>query len=93
MPDTELRERLEDLHAELERAPRVDPESRRLLAEVARDIDALLGRSPAPADAGGGEHATLTDRLSELVREFEEEHPALAAAVGRVATALANLGI
>jgi hypothetical protein len=93
MPDTELRDRLEDLHAELERAPRVDPESRRLLAEVARDIDALLERSDPESGAGGAGHATLTDRLADLVREFEEEHPALAAAVGRVATALANLGI
>ena len=93
MPDTELRGRLEDLHAELERARRVDPESRRLLAEVARDIDALLERSDASAEAGGDEHASLADRLGELVRDFEEEHPALAAAVGRVATALANLGI
>jgi hypothetical protein len=93
MPDTELRERLEDLHAELERAPRVDPESRRLLAEVARDIDALLERSEASPDTGRGGHATLAERLTGLVREFEEEHPALATAVGRVATALANLGI
>jgi hypothetical protein len=91
MPDSELRNRLLDLHAELERAPRVDPESRRLLEEMAEDIDALLERSDEADE--GAEHASLRDRLTELVREFEEEHPSLATAVGRVATALANLGI
>ena len=89
MPRAELLERLSELHAELERSDRVDDESRRLLAALADEIRALLESSPE----GGEEHASLAERLGESVREFEESHPQLAAAVGRVADTLSNLGI
>ncbi len=89
MPRAELLERLAELHAELERAGTVDDESRRLLATLADEIGALLESSPE----GGEEHASLAERLGESVREFEESHPQLAAAVGRVADTLSNLGI
>lgn len=87
MPERELRERLADLHAELERSPQVDDESRRLLATLADDIHGVLDR------AEHAEHAGLAERLAEAIREFEESHPQLAAAVGRVADTLSNLGI
>lgn len=89
MPQAELRERLAELHAELERAGSVDEESRRLLTELSEEIDELLERQPE----GGEEHDSLADRLVEAVRDFEESHPKLAAAVGRVAHTLSNLGI
>jgi len=33
------------------------------------------------------------DRLSEAMEQFEESHPSLTEAVGRLAAALSNLGI
>lgn len=90
MPDAELRVRLAELHAELEREPSVDDESRRLLAALADDIREVLDRSDETQEH---EHASLGERLADAVREFEESHPQLAAAVGRVADTLSNLGI
>lgn len=78
-----LRRMLESLHAELQTAESVDERSRELLREVDADIQALLER----ADAGHGESLTLR------LREFEERHPALTEAVGRVLDALAKMGI
>jgi predicted component of type VI protein secretion system len=89
-----LRERLEQLHAELARTDSVDGEARRALESVLADIQKILERESA------GEHeeeeerrASLADRLSEATRQFEESHPTLATTVGRVVDALANLGI
>lgn len=89
MSDAELRERLAELHAELERSPSVDEPSRRLLVTLADDIRSVLERS-GPTEE---EHASLSDRLTDAIREFEGSHPTLAAAVGRVADTLSNLGI
>lgn len=78
-----LRRMLENLHAELRSADSVDDRSRELLREVDADIQGLLER----AEAGKGESLTLR------LREFEERHPALTEAVGRVLDALAQMGI
>ncbi|MCU0667960.1 MAG: DUF4404 family protein [Myxococcota bacterium] len=78
-----LRRMLENLHAELQSAESVDDRSRELLREVDADIQELLERSD------GQENESLTERL----REFEERHPALTEAVGRVLDALAKMGI
>lgn len=87
--EPELRERLEQLHRELERTGSVDGGSRALLREILDDIRDLLERSEASRHT----HLSLVERLGEAAREFEESHPRLAATVGRVADALANLGI
>ena len=87
MPETRLRETLEALHEELAHAEPVDEEARALLGEVLEDIHALLD-GPDP-DA----HEGLLERLQTATRRFEESHPSITDAVGRVASALANLGI
>ena len=91
MPDKELRERLANLHAELERAGSVDDESRRLLVTLADDIRGVLDR--ADDESREQDHASLGERLADAAREFEESHPQIAAAVGRVADTLSSLGI
>lgn len=88
MPDQHLREMLEQLHAELQQAGSVDERSRELLRNVMADIDTLLGPSAAEAQP-----EPLATRLREAVDEFEESHPALTEAVGRVVDALAKMGI
>ncbi len=88
--EKQLREHLEELHSQLESTEAVDDRSRELLAEILGDIQTLLDRSgEAPDDEPEG----LVERLREATRNFEESHPTLAAAVGRVANALSNLGI
>lgn len=89
MATTRLRETLEELEQELEQSQALDPQSRERLARVLEEVRELLGEGVEPRE----EHRTLLDRLREATREFEEEHPTLAETVGRVATALSNLGI
>jgi hypothetical protein len=86
----QLREHLEALHSELASTPSVDASSKELLEEVLTDIHGLLERTEPAAE---GEHQSLGDRLREATRDFEESHPTLSVAVGRVVDALANLGI
>ncbi len=82
-----LRERLDQLHAELAKTESVDERSREALESLLRDIQGLLEQSGAPP------HPSLKERLSQARRDFQESHPALSATLGRVADALSNLGI
>ena len=88
MPDQHLREMLEQLHTELQQAGSVDERSRELLRNVMADIHTILEPSAAEAHP-----ESLATRLREAVDEFEESHPALTEAVGRVVDALAKMGI
>jgi hypothetical protein len=78
---------LEHLHRELSETTSLDAEARALLSELASDIERLL----ADKASGGGQ--PLADRLRTAAQRFEQTHPKLTAVVGRVADALANLGI
>jgi hypothetical protein len=91
MPEKRLREELSRLHDELEQASSVDRASRELLEDLVTDIRRLL--DAPPADSEPEEDDGLAERLGDAVRHFEDEHPNLAVAVGRIATALSNLGI
>ena len=85
-----LREHLEHLHSELASTEAIDDRSRELLGEVLGDIQTLLDRSSQDRSQ---EPEGLVERLRDATRQFEETHPTLAAAVGRVMDALSNLGI
>ncbi len=89
MPQRHLREMLEKLHEELQRAGTdVDERSRELLRAIMNDIRVIV--EPAEGEAT---LESLGQRLRESVDSFEESHPALTEAVGRVVDALAKMGI
>ncbi len=89
--DESLRELLARVHERLGRAGSVDPESRKLLSALVRDIDRALGRGGAASAAGAtGSHAP---RLESLAVRFEADHPALAEVIREVVDALARVGI
>jgi len=91
MKADELHRTLEQLHEELARAERVDPESERLLRELLADISNVLGEREAvttPVASSG-----IIERLTEASKEFEENHPGLVAAIGRLADALSRSGV
>ena len=88
--ESQLRDRLEQLHAELAKTDSVDDASREVLASLLGDIQQLLDRS---GKERSHEHHGLVDRLRDATRQFEESHPTLAAAVGRVMDTLSNMGI
>ncbi len=82
---TELREALKRLHAELEQARMVDPESRQLLQHLQGDIQAVL-KKPTPAS-----RASLAARLDAAMAQFEESHPNLTLTIKQVLDNLAQV--
>jgi hypothetical protein len=89
MQEQDLRQMLEQLRTELQRADALDDRSREQLRSLVGDIGDLLERKP--------EHDThqesIIERLREATRSFETTHPTLTEAIGRVADALAGIGI
>jgi hypothetical protein len=83
-----LREQLAALHAALADAEAVGPEARELLRAVMEDIQRLLEVEEREEEPEG-----LVERLREAVEDFEESHPTLSEAAGRVIDALARMGI
>jgi Domain of unknown function (DUF4404) len=83
-----LRADLERLRRELAEGPRLDPESRRLLEDLDREIEDVL-----ESDPGGGADSGLIDRLRAARDRFETSHPNLTELIGGIADLLANMGI
>jgi hypothetical protein len=90
MTKQHLHDLLQELHKELESTDAVDSENRALLAGLVADIREVLGRS----DTGEpGTEESLSERLLESARDFEDSHPRLVSAIGRVADALSKSGV
>ena len=90
MERQELTAKLAQLHTELSHTDKVDPESLHLLRELTADIGRLLDQKDVAEieDAEG-----VTRGLRDLLLRFEAEHPELSLTVGKVADALAAIGI
>ena len=84
-----LRQMLEQLHTEIQRAETIDDRSRELLRNVLGDIEDLLERKQKQ----GTEPESIVERLREAVGTFEKTHPTLTSAIGAVADALSRMGI
>jgi hypothetical protein len=90
MKQDELVARLAELHAELSRTDQIDPETLEMLRTLTADVARLSGEKKPLTSA---EAEPVTSGLKSLLLEFEAEHPQLSAAVGKVADALAAIGI
>ncbi len=90
MPDRseDLSSTLASLHEALDSADALDEAHRDELRNAMDEIRAVL-----EPDATSELHHSLLERLSGLTAHFEEEHPALTEAIGRVVRALGQLGI
>jgi len=89
MGEQHLRQMLEQLHAELQRADTIDERSRELLRSVLADIEDLLERKQKP----GTQPESIIEQLRGAVSAFEKTHPTLTHAIGGVVDALAGIGI
>ncbi|QDV68238.1 hypothetical protein Poly24_19470 [Rosistilla carotiformis] len=85
MPEDQLGQELERLHAMLAAQEELTDEQREKLQQLADDIEAALGKSDAPTDFG--------DQIDELIRDFEVNHPTVTDLLRRIVDGLANLGI
>ena len=89
MREQHVRQMLEQLHTELQHTDAIDDRSRELLRSLLDDIEALL----QDKQKRGTQPESIIERLREAVRAFENTHPTLTETIGRVADALAGMGI
>jgi hypothetical protein len=92
MEQRELVELLAKLHAELSRSDQVDPATLESLRTLTADVKRLLEQPGAQA-APPPEVRPAARGLRDLLLEFEAEHPQLSDTLGKVADALAAMGI
>lgn len=76
---------IEDLKAELARAPVDDPAARERLERIVARLDERVEDEPP--------HQELVDELTEDVAEFEAAHPHLAATLRGFMNMLSSIGI
>lgn len=84
-----LRAALDELEQELAALDSIDPETRAVLEEAAREIHAALAKE----NAHEIEQQSLTQRLKNSVESFETSHPTLSRVVGRMIDVLGQMGI
>ena len=89
-PLSRLRDSVTQLHEQLEHPGSIDAADRESLEALLGDVVRVL---EADGEGESAEHETLADQLREFAQDFEESHPEFTHAVGRVADALARLGI
>lgn len=90
MGQHELTQKLAQLHQELSQTDQVDPESLELLRKLTDDLDRLVARQ---GDAPNGETEEAAGGLKDLLLKFEADHPELSISLGKIADALASIGI
>lgn len=88
MSEESLRELLARVHERLGQSGSVDPESRKLLEALVRDIDRALGEGEGTAPVKGH-----VPRLESLAVRFQADHPGLAELLRQVVDALGKFGI
>jgi regulator of replication initiation timing len=88
MEKQRLRELLGQLHEELDRTDAVDESTADVLADLKEDISRLV-REEVDID---DEQEGLTERLNEVVGDFEEDHPKLTIMIQHVLDSLARMG-
>jgi len=89
MPKQEIRAALEQLQNELEQAPPLDEELRRLLVEVDADIHQVL-HQPATSDV---QLHGLRERVEALAADLAAQHPAAERFVRELVNALGRMGV
>ena len=89
MDRQELHEKLERLHAELNRAESSDSNQREILQKVVTDIQKMLARQEETTEHYHG----LGERLKEAVAQLEASHPEATLRMRQVIDQLAYMGI
>ena len=90
MEQHELVSALAQLQSELSKTDQADPEALDRLRKLTAEVDRLVDEREATSqeDAEG-----VTSGLQDLLLKFEAEHPQLSITLGKVADALASMGI
>ena len=89
MTDQNLRELLEKVHNELERAETMDEKGREMLRHLDADIRTLLKRSGTKVEAD----EPMLERLQDTIDHFETAYPGLTMMLSEMMTILSNAGV
>jgi hypothetical protein len=89
MDKQQLREQLEQLHAELQQVDVLDDNEREMLQRLTRDIKEVLERKEEHPQHYSG----LGERLKESVAQLEATHPRTTMLMQQVIDQLAFMGI
>jgi uncharacterized protein DUF4404 len=89
MTDQNLRELLEKVHNELERAETMDEKGREMLRHLDADIRTLLKRSGTKVEAD----EPMLERLQDTIDHFETAYPRLTMMLSEMMTILSNAGV
>jgi len=84
-----LKATVEELEEELHSLEELDDDSRAVLREAVREIQATLHEK----EPGDMESQSLTDRLTDVTHGFEGSHPTLTGIVSRLIDGLGQMGI
>ena len=90
MSEESLRELVVSLRSELNQPHDLDEPTRRVLHELAQELEAALDR---PAGTAPPPVLALRGRLADRVRELEVSHPRLATTLGNIVDTLAFYGL
>jgi uncharacterized membrane protein YccC len=88
MSHEELSRALDTVHQELSEIEHFDPEEVEKLRETVEDIQTALEKENRPERS-----TSLSQRIGESARHFEETHPRLTNSLGRIADILQGWGI
>jgi len=89
MTDQNLRELLEKVHNELERAETMDEKGKEMLRHLDADIRTLLKRSGTKVEAD----EPVLERLQDTIDHFETRYPRLTMMLSEMMTILSNAGV
>jgi hypothetical protein len=92
MDQRELVDTLTKLHSELSQSDEVDPAALAMLRTLTADMNRLLSQ-PGSQLTASADTEPVARGLKDWLLHFEAEHPQLSTAVGKVADALAAMGI
>jgi hypothetical protein len=89
MTNSDLHEKIAELHQQLQASPQLDAATVASLKQLMADIsDVVSVEARAP-----GQVPDLRSRLREIIEQFEGEHPKLTVALSQVSEFLASIGI
>ncbi|GEM_PF-2781295 len=88
MQKEQLKDKLQQLHLELQQTESVDEKSKVLLEKLEKDIEQVLERSDDESWYG-----ELFEKLEDEVEDLEETYPSLFSAIKGITNTLSNLGI
>ncbi len=88
-PQDRLRSTLDELRSQLDELRQRDPQVADHLEATIAEAESTLAGKAKPAE----QHASITQQLSDAVRDYEASHPALAGNLGAIIDALGRMGI